>query len=763
MWRRCSASGRLGAAPLLLALVCGGNAQDGDHESRCAAHGSREHCLAFRRHHNCVWDVPLSQCVPDPSCELRSQSGCTFELTTGDKSSSWDCTTNKCFWDGPAKSCRWSDTCWGATDKATCDLEGCTWQRRCTSPDDRYHRPGCFAFCAPPTASGSGLLCGSTPELKALLARTPPRLPRSRSLGERKAVAPPRVAAAPLPAFEQDCTTPTVQAPAGPICGMRQSTTDAYLGIPFAAAPVAELRWKPPQPLKRWNSMLAATSFGAGCAQPDDAVRADGCRGMQRGTRCTGKSDDCLSLNIYVPRPPAAAAADCDGRKGLAVMVWIHGGCYSYGSTADSEYNATKLAETQGVIVVTAQYRLGVLGFLGHDALRDVGAQGSTGNYGLLDNVAALQWVQDNVAAFGGDPGRVTIFGESSGAGSVSTLLGVERAWPLFQGAIMESGAAAAWTYMDMTAAYQNFNALAALVKCDQGTIESQIDCLMQVPSTTLASAEGTMQVPCRDGCRFAPVIDGVVVRARTVELARKGLLRPNTPVIMGFNLDDGAEFVLGSYNMNQAGLATYFSRRFGPNRAKGLSEVYPVFGGLGPEVSPSFLAAARCETDFSYACPAMFLADAVPAKAYVYEFSYRETSVFGSMVNHGDEVYYVFGDDSMIVTPEARNVSAAVMGYWGNFAKSGDPNSAGDACGASGRRPEWPLWRSGGATALLNFTGVPSVAPGPHAEACAFWWDHWDYYRVCLPTNPAFSSSAWLLDSLSEADAVGAGRSIVV
>src|SRR3984957_8537097 len=211
----------------------------------------------------------------------------------------------------------------------------------------------------------------------------------------------------------------------GTIEGKANGPVRAFLGIPYAAPPVGELRWKPPAAVAKWTGVRKATDFGPHCMQ--GKVYGD------MKFRDSGGSEDCLSLNVWVP-------TETSGAK-LPVMVWIYGGGFAAGTTSEARQDGTHLAQ-QGVVVVSMNYRLGIFGFFVHPELAKESGRNSAGNYGLLDQLAALEWVHDNIAAFGGDPGNVTIFGESAGSFSVSAQMASPLAKGLFQKAVGESGAA---------------------------------------------------------------------------------------------------------------------------------------------------------------------------------------------------------------------------------------------------------------------------------------------------------------------------------
>jgi para-nitrobenzyl esterase len=515
-----------------------------------------------------------------------------------------------------------------------------------------------------------------------------------------------------------------------------------------------------------------ANQYGARC-QP--LLYSPTSLSINRADGDAGYSEDCLNLNIFTPPAAANATAKASNRSGTkAVMVWIHGGCSGYGSNQAAVYDGAPLATTQDVVVVSINYRLGALGFLGHDALRYRDPDsGSTGNWGTLDAIAALRWVHHHIAAFGGDRDRVTLFGESSGAGLISQLLGAEPAWPYYHRAIMESGAGSAWTYQDIRAAYHNFDMTAKHAGCGPGSllpqdtksIAEQIRCLLASPADVVASGLGDdiygygFRVYCRDGCSWGPVIDGALLKGRPLDLARSGRIRPDTPLIAGHNLNDGALFVPtygGKRLHTESERLEYFARRFGPNHVAALEEAFPVpaHAQAGTDVSRYYMSAQSCETDFSYACATYWLAAMNRAPSYIYQFS--QVSPTTGLCLHGYEIQYVFGTGHF-ATKEQQRVSSLTMDYWASFARDGSPWAADGA--------QWPEWREGtdlrsekGTSrdigrqpwpeprqpgAMLNITASPSVViVHPNAKGCAFLAREWEYLQVCLPENPKFNLS---------------------
>jgi para-nitrobenzyl esterase len=806
---------------ILIAATAAAVAEDIPSTKGCARHHTRSLCLAFRRQDLCAWDTDSAACVEETPCDERSVDRCEYELTTG--GAPWDRTINKCFVDKAQNKCRWSDECLSASSHeqpdpaGSCAAAGCQWTRFCKQPSMRLPLPGlhpgrswCVHKCAPPGFRGGG----SEPRPPSRPTDPTADLPVAAEAQSSPPPSPAPVAKASEaphasygsygsydangttysyePSYSYDCCGKPPSPPGvairlqlpdgGGLSGRRLSGSDTFLGIPFAEAPIGELRWAAPRPITPWgdSTVLDATSYSARC-QP--LISEPSCIGYGRDEgSCAGTSEDCLTLNIFAPlggadAVVAAAHASNDGaaasreqeqkkkekKKGKAVMVWIHGGCYGYGSSSDPEYDGSPLASTQDVVVVTVNYRLGALGWLGHDALRPRDPMhGSTGNYGLLDNIEALRWVHRNIEAFGGDPARVTIFGESSGAGSVSQLLGVPAAWPYFHQAIMESGAASAWTTQDIRSAYHNWDMAVQANGCAKlASIEGQVLCLLDSPSDAVAASlghhlGGGFQSYCRDSCAWTPIVDGALVRAPPLVLARNGMLRPSTRIIAGHNLNDGGGFVPMSdggseYLHTEAKLLEYFARRFGPNHVHALLEAYPepprVQAGTG--LTKAFMRAQLVETDYSYACPSYWLASANAANgapSYVYQFS--EVNPHTKLCLHGYELQYVFGtgDFDDWERLEQQRVANITMSYWASFARTGVPSAAGHAA--------WPEWTGtvneagaggvGGRVAkgaMMNISGAPAVVNvEPLTNGCPIF--DTNFFLHCLPMNPSFNVS---------------------
>ena len=460
-------------------------------------------------------------------------------------------------------------------------------------------------------------------------------------------------------------------APARPIVKIGQGSlsgetltngTRVFRGIPYARPPVGDLRWKPPVAADGWRGIRAATQFGAACMQArskPENLYADDPQVM---------SEDCLSLNVWSPK----------GAKKAPVMVWIHGGALVSGYTGSAVYDAQHLA-AKGVVVVSINYRLGILGFLAHAGLSAESPQHVSGNYGLLDQIAALKWVRANVAAFGGDPANVTIFGESAGALSVMDLLASPLAKGLYSKAIAESAymvtnPALKTPVFGAPSAEQVGAAVSTALKAPD------VAALRAIPAATLINAAPKL------GFLTQPTIDGWVLGKQLVETFDAGE-QAQVTLLAGFNAGEIRSLRMLAPPV-PADAATYTAKireNYG-NLGSAFLDLYPA-----TDLEGSIVAASR---DGIYGWTAQRLVEkqsAAGQRAYLYYFqhSYPAADALGLPAFHASELPYVFGLigaplsvnwPNPPVTATERALSGAMIDYWTSFAKTGVPVAAGAA-----------------------------------------------------------------------------------
>lgn len=432
-----------------------------------------------------------------------------------------------------------------------------------------------------------------------------------------------------------------------------------FRGIPFAAPPVGALRWREPQPAARWSGVRQATTFGDRCMQ--QPLFADM---MFRSPRT---SEDCLYLNVWTP----AAAT----RAKLPVLVYVYGGGFQAGDGSEKRYDGAAMAR-RGIVVVTLNYRLGVMGFLAHPELTATSPHHASGNYGLLDQVAALDWVKRNIAAFGGDPARITIAGESAGSMSVSALMASPLSRGTIAGAIGESGA-----MMHVMTPPTLAQAEAQGTAFAQGIGAPTLAALRALPADTLLAAQGTT----RD-LRAGPILDGyVLTEAPSVTFADGKAAR--VPLLVGSNSQETAGSAI--YGTGPATVATYragLTRMFG-DKADALFALYPA--ATDAEVLP---AATALASDAFLALPTWKWFDLhrrTGAPTYYYSYTHvrpravADTSgrplAWGAV--HSAEIEYALGnlDANPLYawTEDDRAVSATMSAYFANFIKTGNPNGS--------------------------------------------------------------------------------------
>lgn len=491
--------------------------------------------------------------------------------------------------------------------------------------------------------------------------------------------------------------TGVVSIESGPIRGFIQDGVSTYLGIPYAAPPVGVLRWKPPQDVTPWTSIRESTEFSYACPQVDTGVNYG------------ETNEDCLYLNVWALEN--GTSAPLNGTSGsLPVMVWIHGGAFSAGSGSFSQYDGKELASL-GVVVVTINYRLGPLGFLAHAALSAEPTNGVSGNYGLLDQIAALQWVRNNISAFGGNPNNVTIFGESAGAMSVTYLMLSPLAEGLFHRVIAQSGTPVISSYFfpissgSMDDALEVGGEFADALGCAQ---ESDLLICIRSKSAdeiieTTGLDPGAYYI---DRFPFFPVVDGWVIPGDPKTLFSSGNIH-DVPLIIGTNANEGAAFIASVSTVDD--YESWVQLVFGDD----VDEILENFPANESDLLQVF---DQLYTIALFTHPARFVAGSMANKAskvYLYQLTRipptEAAQLFGAY--HGLDIPYVFGN---LAESEGYNVtdfalSANLMNYWVNFAKTGDPN----ASGLTG----WPEYDS--EDQYLEFGDTVTVQSGLHKEEC--------------------------------------------
>ncbi len=481
----------------------------------------------------------------------------------------------------------------------------------------------------------------------------------------------------------------------GLLQGKYEDGLTVYLGIPFAAPPVGDLRWRPPQPAAKWEGVKQATEFGPSPVQ-----------GMKIGT---GMGEDCLYLNVW---SPAKSAKDR-----IPVFVWIYGGGFNFGSTADPNYNGTNLAK-KGVVLVSIAYRVGPLGFLADPELSAESPHHVSGNYGILDMIAGLKWVKKNIAAFGGDPNKVTIFGESAGGIAVSMLCASPLAKGLFEGAISESGSSfgppRATTYPG-----ENMKVLADAEKDGEAYLKragvNSIAELRKIPADKLpATGFGP-------GMAW-PIIDGWVIPGDQYKLYEEGKFN-DTPILVGYNSDEGASF---SPPKTVEDYVTAVNKRYGPFADKLLKAYPPGNGKVAKTARDLMRDAAFGWGTWSWA---RLESKIGKSKVFYYYFDqhpdYPENSPrYGYGSPHGQEVAYVFehiNPSFPQTTKDDLKISDDIATYWTNFAKYGNPNGNG--------LPEWKAF-SDSHPDVMYFSKTPHMGPVPSAKSLKVLDDYFKWRR---------------------------------
>jgi len=497
-------------------------------------------------------------------------------------------------------------------------------------------------------------------------------------------------------------TQEPVRVDAGLVSGIAGSNADVrvFRGIPYAAAPTGKLRWRAPQPFAHWDGVRMADQFGAMCMQP-------AFRGAAPNPNPPKMSEDCLFLNVWT-------AAKTAGDK-RPVMVWIHPGGYTTGSGSTPGVDGEALAK-KGVVLVTINYRLGAFGFFSHPELTKESDRRGSGNYALMDQAAALQWVHANIAGFGGDPRRVTVFGDSAGSSSIANLMGSPQVKGLFQRAIGESGA---WMGLSI-------GRTRTLAEAEQDGLKMAGAMNAQTLEELRAKPAGDLLKAGRAG---GPVIDGWFIPEDVGAAFAQGN-QNDVPLLDGSNQDEGTFFL-------QPTTAEKFIERargrFG-DQADAFLKLYPA--GSDEEANASQLAAFRDELAFVMRIWTRAQTKTGRSKAYLYYFTHQPPPPagagprggLGSGATHGAEAQYVFQN---LLPPRAwtdldHQVSDMLSSYWVNFAANGDPNGKGLA--------KWPAYDDQKSAAPMVLGDQAQVGPAPNPAHLAFFESAYEKQRGPRP-----------------------------
>jgi para-nitrobenzyl esterase len=463
----------------------------------------------------------------------------------------------------------------------------------------------------------------------------------------------------------------------------------AFKGIPYAAPPVGDLRWQPPQPAEKWKRTLSAKDFGSHCMQSDsydDMVFHD-----------PGPSEDCLTLNVWAPAKAK--------RGSLPVMVWIYGGGFLAGSTSENRQDGQFLAH-RNVIIVSMNYRLGIFGFFVHPELTTESPNHASGNYGLLDQTAALKWVNANIANFGGDPSNVTIFGESAGSFSVSAQMASPLARGLFSKAIGESGGAfaSAARPTESRAVLEPRNV--AFAQTAYNT--SRLADLRKLSADDIlrgVTAKTTPPPP-----RFGISVDGYFLPDSVPNIYASGH-QAHVPLIAGWNADEAREEVIQAKTPTTVETFTTSARAKFGDKADDFLALYPASSDAEATLSAGDLAGDRF---IAFSTWRWLEAHVATGQSPVYRYRLDlgspgdkyHPAIIGAF--HSDDIEYVFGtlDSRLGATwrPEDRKLSNQIGAYWTNFARTGDPNNTG--------LPTWPTYNAKDGWQVMHLDATSQAKP---------------------------------------------------
>jgi para-nitrobenzyl esterase len=477
----------------------------------------------------------------------------------------------------------------------------------------------------------------------------------------------------------------------GRIVGTRAADgVGAWLGIPYAAPPTGALRWRPPAPVRVWSDVRPAHALAPQCVQPPRA--ADSIYAEYAGVQ--PMSEDCLYLNVWSSAPPG---------ERWPVMVWIHGGAFQQGSGANPVFVRGDLPR-HGVVLATLNYRLGPFGFMAHPGLSAESAEATSGNYGLLDVAAALAWVQRNIAAFGGDPGQVTVFGQSAGAAAVVDLMASARTQGLFARAIAQSFGIT--TMRPLADAERSGSEFAARIGAtDLAALRSR-------------PAEALLMRYLQQPERWMPIVDGALLDRPVIETFRAGREQP-LPLLTGWNRDEGTTFPSVG---DAAAFRRSLGKRFGAHAADA-ERLYPFASDIDARLASQALVGDglfawgvwRAARDHARIAPT-WLYHFDHAQPFASKQHYAEAEDAADLgVFHSSEYPYVFGTTSILSrdwSDADRHMTALMQALWLSFAKTGRPHADG--------APAWPTFDAAAPT-VLRLAPTPSLVGVPRRAQLAF------------------------------------------
>ena len=493
--------------------------------------------------------------------------------------------------------------------------------------------------------------------------------------------------AAALPAAIPDI----VQTGKGQVQGADHNGVTVFKGIPFAAPPVGALRWKAPQPIAAWDKVRPALEFGPRCMQGNiygDMVFRD-----------KGPSEDCLYLNVWTPAASPSAL--------LPVMVWVYGGGFAAGAASEPRQDGQNLAR-KGVVVVSMNYRLNIFGFFTNAELAKESDRNSSGNYGLLDQVAALEWVHRNIANFGGDPSNVTIFGESAGSFSVSALMATPLAQGLFHRAIGESGA--------FFSTILNLKPLAKSEEADAAFAASihapTLAALRAMPAADLMAAALK-----QNEIRFSPTIDGYFLPQSVPDIDAAGK-QSHIPLLAGWNRDEGSYHAIFHKDPATAANFVAYAHEHFKDKADALLKLYPAATDDEVKRSASDLSGDQFIAFSTWKWLEMQAATG-DSPVYRYEFDDAPPQPAGEESHgayHSAEIEFVFGalaSKNLPWRPQDNALSDLMSTYWSNFAKTGDPNGP--------DLPKWPVYNAQTDYQVMHLDATSQAEPDAHRARYLF------------------------------------------